>query len=318
MPPRLFRIAVLVLIWLPIIILSGVSNASSENNHPSQSDNNVYIGIYVISIGNFEFTRGTYVVDFYLIFTWHNQSLTPVNFEFMNGRALSKEKIFESNDNGTSEVWYRIQANLFITPQLTDYPFDTQQLKIVIEDAKYNSSSLTYIPRDDFNGVDDHFTLAGWKMQSYSTVTSEHIYPWAERYSQTIFTIKLQRNTGLSALKLLLPPLIFCIVSGLSFFFKADKITHRLGLGTSMLISAVMFHLSQISSLPALPSLILIDKIMISVYAFLASSLLATTLIYIDDEYWKQMDYTKNVNRYGAVLTIVLPFVVFAFLRYLF
>jgi len=83
-----------------------------------------------------------------------------------------------------------------------------------------------------------------------------------------------------------------------------------------MLISAVMFHLSQTTSLPALPSLILIDKIMIAVYAFLASSLLATTLIYVDDEYWKKVDYTKQVNRFGAILTIILPFVVFALLYF--
>lgn len=110
----------------------------------------------------------------------------------------------------------------------------------------------------------------------------------------------------------MLPPIIFCIVSGLSFFFKADKITHRLGLGTSMLISAVMFHLSQTSSLPALPSLILIDKIMIPIYAFLASSLFGTTLIYIYEEYWKNVDYTQKVNRIGAIIILVLPFIVFA------
>src|SRR4030042_6722969 len=128
------------------------------------------------------------------------------------------------------------------------------------------------------------------------------ITPGGETYSQFVFTITLVRNTGLSAIKILIPPIIFCIVSGLSFFFKAVKINHRIGLGTSMLISAVMFHLSQTSSLPSLPSLILIDKIMIAVYAFLASSLFATTLIYVDEEYWKKVDYTKQVNRLGAII----------------
>jgi len=84
-----------------------------------------------------------------------------------------------------------------------------------------------------------------------------------------------------------------------------------------MFISAVMFHLSQTSSLPPLPSLILIDKIMIAVYAFLASSLFATTLIYIDDEYWKDVDYTKTVNKTGGVLTIILPFLVFGLLYFI-
>ena len=52
-------------------------------------------------------------------------------------------------------------------------------------------------------------------------------------------------------------------------------------------------------------------------YAFLASSLFATTLIYIDDEYWKDVDYTKIVNRMGGLLTVILPFVVFGILYFI-
>jgi len=303
---------------LSIIISFTSINVSAEDQTTLQSndENTINAGIYVISVGNFEFNKGTYVLDFYLMFNWENQSLSPSSFEFMNGRPATKEKIYEEYTNESSEVWYRVQANLFITPDFSNYPFDAQDLKIIIEDSKLNTSLLKYSIMDDTLGIDEEFKLAGWDVQSYDCTVSEHEYPWGETYSQIVFNIKLARSTGPTAAKLLLPPIIFCIVSGLSFFFKADKITHRLGLGTSMLISAVMFHLSQTTSLPALPSLILIDKIMIAVYAFLASSLLATTLIYVDDEYWKKVDYTKQVNRFGAILTIILPFVVFALLYF--
>jgi hypothetical protein len=251
------------------------------------------------------------------MFQWNNQNLSPASFEFMNGRPITKEKIYEARTNETNEVWYRVQANLFITPEFNSYPFDTQDLKIILEDSKFNTSTLNYAPKQDIIGTDEQFSIAGWKIQSSDIEVTNHDYPWEESYSQLTFTIKLTRDAGLTSTKLLLPPIIFCVVSGLSFFFKADKITHRLGLGTSMLISAVMFHLSQTSSLPPLPSLILIDKIMIAVYAFLASSLFATTLIYIDEEYWKDVDYTKIVNRFGGILTLVLPFIVFAILYFI-
>ncbi|MDH7506724.1 MAG: hypothetical protein QHH15_02910 [Candidatus Thermoplasmatota archaeon] len=291
--------------------------AEDQPNLISQKNSMINVGVYVLSIGNFELNKGTYLLDFYLIFKWENQNLSPTSFEFMNGRPVTKEKIFEEITNDSSEIWYRIQANLFITPDLTNYPFDSQDIKIVIEDSKFNNSVLMYNIMDDMVYVDENFQLAGWEVQSYNCNVITHKYPWGENYSQIVFIIKLVRALGPNAVKLLLPPIIFCIVSGLSFFFKADKITHRIGLGTSMLISAVMFHLSQTSSLPSLPSLILIDKIMIAVYAFLASSLFATTLIYIDEEYWKDVDYTKYVNRYGAIITIILPFIVFLLL-YLF
>jgi hypothetical protein len=310
------------IIWI-IFILSSlllcIAPATAEDTaqqYNLSDENVVYAGIYAISIGNFEFTKGTYVIDFYLVFQWTNNSISPTSFELMNGRAISKEKIFEEITNDSSEIWYRIQANLFITPEFKNYPFDNQNLKIIIEDSKSNTSTLVYAQLEDATGIDNRFTLSGWKIQSYKLEVDEQDYPWDEQYSELEFTIELARETGPTVIKILLPPIIFCIVSGLSFFFKADKITHRLGLGTSMLISAVMFHLSQTSSLPALPFLILIDKIMISVYAFLASSLLTTTLIYIDEEYWKKVDYTRQVNRLGSIFTIILPFIVFTILYF--
>ncbi|MBU1941881.1 MAG: hypothetical protein KKC68_08915 [Candidatus Thermoplasmatota archaeon] len=313
-------------IWLIFLLSSLLSLCftpviADENPEPNNinisEDNIIKAGIYVISIGNFEFTKGTYILDFYLVFKYNNHNITPTNFEFMNGRPVFKEKIYESITNESTEIWYRIQANLFITPHFKNYPFDVQNLLIIIEDSKLNTSNLQYIPLDEIIGIDEQFQPAGWNIQSYEFSIHEHIYPWEEEYSQARLSITIARETGPTVIKLLLPPLIFCIVSGLSFFFKADKITHRLGLGTSMLISAVMFHLSQTSSLPALPYLILIDKIMLSVYAFLACSLLATTIIYIDEEYWKDVDYTQKVNRYGAIITITFPLLVFSILYFL-
>lgn len=310
------RISAIFLFFVVTMLTCSTVLAVAQEDHHLSDEAIIQVGIYVISIGNFEFTKGTYVLDFYLMFQWENQNISPVNFEFMNGRATSKEKIYDERIDNTSEMWYRAQANLFITPEFNQYPFDAQDLKIILEDSIYNKTIVTYQPLEEILGIDEQFRIAGWNIQSYDTNISVHDYPWGEEYSQFTYTIKLERDAGLTAAKLLLPPIIFCIVSGLSFFFKADKITHRLGLGTSMLISAVMFHLSQTSSLPPLPSLILIDKIMIAVYAFLASSLFATTLIYIDDEYWKDVDYTKTVNRIGGSITIILPFLVFGLLYF--
>jgi hypothetical protein len=316
MQSRTLSIMLLSLISCAIIFSCLARDVAADTNDFSSDDSTINVGVYVISVGNFEYSKGTYVLDFYLVLKWNDQNLTTANLEFMNGRAIYKEKIYESITNDSSEVWYRIQANLFITPDYHLYPFDTQDLKVIIEDSTHNKSVLNYAPMTEFNGIDKDFTIAGWEIKSHDSTIADHEYPWGETYSQLTFTVTLARSAGASAIKILIPPIIFCIVSGLSFFFKADKITHRIGLGTSMLISAVMFHLSQTSSLPTLPSLILVDKIMIATYTFLALSLLMTTIIYIDDEYWKDVDYTKIVNRIGGLLTIILPFVVFAFLYF--
>ncbi len=86
----------LILIFSSLLLLCLPSaNTYDTAQQDDSSENSIYTGIYAISIGNFEFTKGTYVIDFYLVFKWTNQSLSPTSFELMNGRAVSKEKIYE-------------------------------------------------------------------------------------------------------------------------------------------------------------------------------------------------------------------------------
>ena len=199
-------------------------------------------------------------------------------------------------------------------PQFKYFPFDTQILRIDFEDSANTFEKLRYIPAVNESGLDDNVKASGWLIKDWSFASAKKEYKWGETYSRGSFEIFFEREKTSTAIKTLLPPILFCIVSGLSFFFRPDKVAQRLGMGTSMLISAVMFHISQTASLPPLGSLILIDKIMISTYVFLASSLVVTTLIHIDVEWWNNVDYTKETNKYGAVATVLLPFVVYLML----
>lgn len=275
---------------------------------------NVETGIYVISLGNYEVNKGTYTMDFYLWFRWNASSnITPAKFEFMNGRANSKELISDETypATDTREIWYRIQASLYSEPRFKYYPFDTQVLKIDFEDSVNTVQKLQYTTAVIESGLDDDVRASGWVIKGWDFKATDKEYKWNEAYSRGNFAIEIERERTSTTIKTFLPPIIFCIVSGLSFFFRPDKIAQRLGLGTSMLISAVMFHISQTSSLPPLGFLMLIDKIMISTYVFLASSLIVTTIIHIDVDWWQNVDYTKETNRYGAVVTVLLPIITY-------
>lgn len=300
MKKQIAILALLVIFFIPI------SSASEPVN--------VETGIYIISLGNYEVNKGTYTMDFYMWFRWDASSnVTPAKFEFMNGRANSKDLISDETDpaTGKRELWYRIQASLYSEPRFKDYPFDTQALKIDFEDSLNSVQTLQYTPAVDESGLDNDVRASGWLIKGWNFKATHKEYKWNEAYSRGVFTIDIERERTSTAIKTFLPPIIFCIVSGLSFFFRPDKIAQRLGLGTSMLISAVMFHISQTASLPPLGFLMLIDKIMVSTYVFLASSLIVTTIIHIDVDWWENVDYTKETNRYGAVITVLLPFITY-------
>ena len=108
--------------------------------------------------------------------------------------------------------------------------------------------------------------------------------------------------------------MIFCIIALLSFFIKVEhnELVHlRYVLTTSMFISAVMYHFSQLSLLPGLGVLKLFDKFMIAVYVFLAVTVAVTTLCYLAQQQWERKDLVKPINEYGVVVALVLPVLTF-------
>jgi hypothetical protein len=280
----------------------------------------VHTGLYLINFGNFDVTKGTYLMDFYLTFRWRPQAadgeVSPERFEFMNGRPVSKERIFDfTNADGTRELWYRVQANLYTDPDFRSYPFDRQRIVMFLEDAVWPVGNLTYVPAGA--ELDPGLRVAGYRVERVDLRTEEKAYPFEETHSRVVFEMLVDREVLGTAVKTFLPPVVFMLVSGLGFLFPPDKLGLRVGAGTSMLISAVMFHIAQTAALPPLGTLTLIDKIMMSTYAFLALSLGVTALVSVNTDHWKVEGLTPRINRLGLVATAAAPVVVFGLLWFL-
>jgi len=304
---------------VPLLLLA-VPAATAE---PAQAPPLVvFVDLHVISFGNYDLNKGTYTVDFYLHLWYAKDNAGTVDvtrFEFGNGRAASKELQSDTTDaaTGVRDLWYRIQANLYTPPHFENYPYDTQHVDVQIENVANATAELVFqvyaAPRPSADVV-----IPGWRMDSVSAQVYNHTYDFTsgtETYSQYVYAIELSRDPAPQTLRSFLPPLAFMVVSGLSFFLHPSKITQRLGLGTSMLISAVGFHISQTVSLPALGRLTFFDQVMLAAYAFLAASLIVTCMIAWNEDYRKDTPHSERINRIGGWASVALPVVVFLALR---
>jgi hypothetical protein len=307
----------LVLLALAGGIVAPQARAANSGPGGSGAPLTVRVGIYVVNLGNYDAGHGTFTLDFYIWFRFNASqapaNYTPATFELMNGRASSNSQISDQTDATTKvrEVWYRVQANLYSPPSLEDYPFGGQTLGMQFEDSVWNSSVLVYAPLVNESGLDPAVGVQGFQISGFRFDQAAHHYKWGENYSQGRIGIQLSRASAATALKIFLPPLAFMIVSFLGFFMHKSKVANRVGLGTSMLISAVAFHISQVVSLPPLGSLILFDKIMFSVYAFLVCSLIIAVIISINEDFWNDTKDAGRINFWGGVATIVAPIVTF-------
>lgn len=240
----------------------------------------VKVGVYVLNVGKLDTSTGSFTVDFYLSLV-SDKEITLDKFEFANGRATFIDK---SVDDPTDK-FYRIQASLVDTLNLSRYPFDRHLLTIEIEDKEQTVNSLVYqVSRED-SGLDPSVKLAGWEIAGWDATVKEHYYaPWDTTFSQYVFSIQIQRSDLAAILKSILPALVIVIVGLLSLVLSPDKIIPRLTLTTGAFTSAVMFHLNMTSSLPPLGYLTLGDRFMIFNYLALAAALVSTliALRYVD------------------------------------
>lgn len=265
--------------------------------------------LVVVNFGSYDPKQGSYVLDFYLVLAWDADTapagFTPEAFEFANGRATSRELQADlvNATTGKHELWYRIQASLYSEPRFQSYPFDRQTVEIRIEDTTYPRAQLVYAPQIAASGLDDEFQAAGWEVEGWSFTTVQNDYSFDEPYDQARFVITLQRSILSGVLKVIVPPLAFVIISGVSFFLVgADKIATRFALTANMAISAVMFHAGQSASLPSLSRMIFLDRYMLAIDVFLFGSVLVTALVALSDIRWKDPARSKTINLRGAMI----------------
>jgi len=308
---------------LPLLLASALPGAAQPDEAQEQGAApgpvHVGVGLHVLSVGNYDPNKGTYVLDFYLILAWDAaqapEGFAPDRFEFMNGRATSKDLIFDGREGEARELWYRVQASLYAQPRFRDYPFDTQHIRLQMEDAVRPAAELVYVPMEGRVGLDERVNVAGWEVRSQAVDVVRSAYPFGEEYSRLRFDVEVERPALGVGLRSFVPPTAFVAIAGIGFFLHVGKVANRLTLATSMVISAVGFHVSQTIGLPSLPNLTLFDEVMVSVYLFLACSVGVATLIAVNEDVWKREGLSRRVNRAGAAATILLPALALVMLR---
>jgi len=311
-PPvlRLPRLLALVALLAAVAALPSV--VAQGNGGPVE----VHVTVAVTSFGNYDAKQGTYVLDFYLVLEWDPatapDNFTAAEFEFANGRATSRElQLDEVNaTTGMRTLWYRIQANLYSEPRYDAYPFDKQRVEIRIEDKAQPERLLRYVAKS--GAIEERFQPAGWQVVGTNFTVERSQYSFDEPYSQAHFEVVLQRSVLSGVLKVILPPLAFIIISGVSFFLVgADKVATRFGLAANMAISGVMFHAAQSASLPSLSRLIFLDRYMLAIDIFLFASVFVTALVALAEMKWKSPAKAKRINLRGAIIVPALAVAAF-------
>ncbi|MBI5223304.1 hypothetical protein HY990_02685 [Candidatus Micrarchaeota archaeon] len=268
---------------------------------------NIQIGTYIINAGKFDQQTGSYSVDFYLSLKCDVNCST--DFEFVNGRAISVDKIIDKPD----EKFYRILATLQNPVDFRKYPFDSHELTIEIEDKTNTKDKVTYVVDGKQTGLEPNIQFIGWKLVGSKASIEDHYYPpYDETYSKYKFSINLEREKVSAFLKIFVPVLIIMLLNFFAHFPDPDKITTRILMHSTFLTAAVMFHVAIGNQLPPLGYLNVADKFMFACYISLGFSLTsAIAVLELSEE--KRVELVKKVHRSSGLASFVLWIISIAF-----
>ena len=252
----------------------------------------VTIGLYVVDIFELNIKEESFWADFYFWVKWEedgDKKFDPTRYEFMNGVIDRQQNPDERKKGNIRWQSKRIIGKFRSSLDFRDYPLDTQELKIEIEDGYYDTAGLVYEIDPSMENEPYPISLSGWTMsdgQRYSI--REHEYktnygnPFrdpAERsvYSRAVITIPIEHMAARHTfLKLYLPVFLAGLVAFLTFLVEPVDLDARFGVGIASIFGAVTSMIYANSIIPETPYFSLSDKIHLSSLVFIFATMVVS------------------------------------------
>jgi hypothetical protein len=267
----------------------------------------VRVGLLLGSVREYDIQKGTFNADLFLSLT-SDKPMPSLNPVLVNGKADVSEKLA---DRPTFKL-YRFIGTFSTDVDLRDYPFDTQELAIEIEDDNSGVDAIRLIPSQEHTNLDVGFNVPGWETAYIEARVLNHYYP--DRfdnddlyYPRYVFRLGIKRFTTSAIFTVFVPAFVIVLISLTGLWLPREELEVRSNATVPMLAAAVLFHFALIQQLPATGYLTRADKLMLSVYVILGFHMLISWLWFVFDE-----KHTERIKMLGKWLGVPITFAILA------
>jgi hypothetical protein len=244
----------------------------------------VKVGLVIQEVREYNIQSGAFEAEFFLSLT-SDKDMPKLDLVFTNGHEVDLKALA---DRPTFKLFH-VSGKFVSAVDLREYPFDTQNLEIELEDRAAGVDQLLFVPDKTRTSLDEGFDVASFGVASIGAHSYRHAYParfdrddlYMSRYK---FKLGLDRFATSAAFSVFVPAYIIVLISLIGLWVPADELEVRSNAGAPMLAAAVLFHYSLISALPATGYLTHADKLMLGVYVSLLMNMLTTWVFLIVEE----------------------------------
>lgn len=237
---------------------------------------------------------------------WHTKVWKP-SLEIINilgPKDISNKRLIIYKDG---RVFYNERFNATLQSQMNfrKFPFDTQNLQIIIEPFSYAASKIEFSPQSRVYPTENSaWPMLEWRAIGRACQVGEQLYEYLadstaeKKFAQFAFTLTVERIPGYFILQIFLP-LAVIMLCAWSIFFVKDGAT-QLSLISTLMLTVYAFNFFITDSLPKLPYGTFLGKIII--ISFIAIFLqMLTHLI----ELRNRWEFTTKQNALVALLFVI-------------
>lgn len=253
----------------------------------------VLAGVYVSNIQSVNQATNSFDADFYVWLRWRNPDLDPTaGVEVMNpymawGLVVTPVHEEPQRQSDGSLLWLARYQGSFNAPlSLSDYPFERQTLRIIIEDGVDTTARVVYRPDTDPVTLDPEVTLPGYNIGRPTIDFGEFTYESTfgevdstredRTYPRITVTIPLSSPAVSGIVKTMLPIGVVLIAAALALVIPVVHVDAKIGLAITALLALVAMHWGVSSGLPDAGYLVMIDVLYLLAYAAVTAILAVT------------------------------------------
>lgn len=241
----------------------------------------VYTGLYVTNVYNLDTSSNTYYLSGYLWWRWQGDRDPSLTMEFTNAvenwgltNTITYEEPYVLEDGSNYQV-ARVEGRFFQPFDLQDYPLDTQELTVYIEDSADTVDAIVYLPDTASMGLAETMSVPGFNVLGLKAETFVHDYgsdlgmtgvSEASNYAALKYSVEIQRVRNMFIWKMLLPLLAVLFTTFLALVVNPARIDLRTAMPATGLLTIVFLQQAALDAIPAVSMLVLMDKIFVLAY----------------------------------------------------
>lgn len=240
--------------------------------------------MFVASVYDLDFYDGTFSTIFWVWFIFEDESYDPLEaIEVTNARRY---RIMESygrvRSDGRSYIAAKLEAVINQPWDITDFPFDSQRLEIILESVGKDATQLRFDVDAENTVIAPDLWLSGWEEQPIQSETMVFKYnttfgeesPELVAFPRVMFTIPLRRDNPKLFFEVYIGYFIAFLMCGAIWLTAASGMPdYRIGMILAATFAAIGNKNVLESNYPSSPNLGLSDHMEASTFVLITLSL---------------------------------------------